>query len=179
VAGVAFRAALRRDPEELNLLTEELGSLTNGVTFLLFGAILLGPALGSLSWATVLYALLSLTVIRMVPVALAMLGSGARPPTFGFLGWFGPRGLASIVFAVTIIEESKLPQQSEIVTAIYVTVGMSVLLHGLSGSPLAKRYGQWYSAHGSRAPAMESRPAPKTRPRGPARPQAGEPPATD
>ena len=80
--------------------------MLNGVTFVLFGAILLGPALGELSWELVLYAVLSLTLMRMVPVAIAMLGSHARLPTLGFLGWFGPRGLASIVFAVILIEES-------------------------------------------------------------------------
>ena len=68
-----------------------------------FGAILLGPALGELSWSLVLYAVLSLTVVRMPPVAVAMLGTHARMPTLGFLGWFGPRGLASIVFAVIVI----------------------------------------------------------------------------
>ena len=83
--------------------------MLNGVTFVLFGAILLGPALGELSWELVLYAVLSLTLVRMVPVAIAMLGSGARAPTVGFLGWFGPRGLASIVFAVIVIEESQPP----------------------------------------------------------------------
>lgn len=74
--------------------------LAYGIAFLLFGAILLEPVLGELSWGLVLYALLSLTIVRMAPVAVAMLGSGARAQTLGFLGWFGPRGLASIVFAV-------------------------------------------------------------------------------
>ena len=73
--------------------------MLNGVTFVFFGAILLGPALGELRWELALYAVLSLTLVRMLPVAIAMLGSKARSPTLGFLGWFGPRGLASIVFA--------------------------------------------------------------------------------
>jgi sodium/hydrogen antiporter len=86
VAGMVFRAALGRDPEELNRLSEEVGSFLNGVTFLIFGAILLGPALGELSWELVLYALLSLTIVRMLPVAIAMWGSRARAPTLGFPG---------------------------------------------------------------------------------------------
>jgi NhaP-type Na+/H+ or K+/H+ antiporter len=65
-------------------------SRSNGVTFLLFGAILLGPALEELSWELALYAVLSLTVVRMLPVAIAMLGSRAKPATLGFIGWFGP-----------------------------------------------------------------------------------------
>ena len=71
----------------MNQLTDEVGSVLNGVTFVLFGAILLGPALGELSWELVLYAVLSLTVVRMVPVAIGMLGSRARLPTLAF--WAG------------------------------------------------------------------------------------------
>jgi NhaP-type Na+/H+ or K+/H+ antiporter len=168
VAGMVFRGLLGRDPGELNDLCEEIGGVLNGVTFLLFGAILLGPALGEVSWRLLLYAALSLTIVRMLPVALAMLGSAARTPTVGFLGWFGPRGLASIVFAVIVIEESQLPQEGTILLAVYLTVGLSVLLHGLTAAPLADRYARWYEAHPrDRVPAMESSPAEVSRPRGP------------
>jgi NhaP-type Na+/H+ or K+/H+ antiporter len=166
VAGMVFRLALRRDPAELNRLTEEVGSLLNGVTFVLFGAVLLGPALTELNWQLVLYAILSLTLVRMVPVVVAMLGSHARRPSLGFLGWFGPRGLASIVFAVIVIEESQLPHEHLIVLAIYVTVGLSVLVHGLTAAPLADRYVRWYERHPrEERPPMESEPAEVTRPR--------------
>jgi sodium/hydrogen antiporter len=168
VGGMAFRLAVRRDPEELNRFTEEVGALLNGVTFLLFGAILLGPALAELSWQIALYAVLSLTIVRMLPVAVAMVGTRARLPTLGFVGWFGPRGLASIVFAVIVIEESELPHEHLIVLAIYVTVGLSVLAHGLTAAPLADRYARWYERHPrEQAPPMESAPAEATRPRGP------------
>ena len=168
VAGMTFRLALRRDPGDVNELGEEVGNVLNGVTFVCFGAILLGPALGELSWDLVLYAVLSLTVVRMLPVAIAMLGSGARAPTVGFLGWFGPRGLASIVFAVIVIEESDLPHEHLIVLAIYLTVGLSVLAHGLSAAPLAARYARWYEQHPrDQAPPMESAPTDVTRARGP------------
>jgi NhaP-type Na+/H+ or K+/H+ antiporter len=169
VAGVAFRLALRRDPEYLNRLTEELGSALSGVTFVLFGAILFGPALTHLSWPLVLYALLSLTLVRMVPVAIALWGSHARVPTIGFVGWFGPRGLASIVFAVIVIEESDIPHETLIAQAIYLTVGVSVLAHGLTAAGLADRYARWYERHPrEQAPSMESAPTEVTRPRGPA-----------
>ena len=168
VAGMVFRLALGRDPEELNQLTEEVGSLLNGVTFVLFGAILLGPALTELTWQLGLYALLSLTVVRMAPVVIAMWGSHARGPTLGFLGWFGPRGLASIVFAVIVIEESQLPHEHLLVLAIYLTVGLSVLAHGVTAAPLAERYARWYEQHPrEKQPPMESAPACVTRPRGP------------
>ena len=140
--------------------------MLNGVTFLLFGAILLGPALGHLSWDLALYAVLSLTVARMLPVAIAMLGTRARPATLGFMGWFGPCGLASIVFAVIVLEESQLPHQQTILLAIYLTVGLSILLHGITAAPLADRYGRWYETHPRETrPSMEAAPATVTRPR--------------
>ena len=147
VAGMVFRAVIKRDPADINQLTEEVGNVLNGVTFVLFGAILLGPALGELSWELVLYAVLSLTIVRMVPVAIAMLGTRARLPTLGFVGWFGPRGLASIVFAVILIEESQLPHEHLILLAIYLTVGLSVFAHGLTAAPLADRYADWFERH--------------------------------
>jgi sodium/hydrogen antiporter len=167
VAGLAFRAGIKRDPGDLNRLTEEVGGVLNGVTFVLFGAILLGPALGELSWELVLYAVLSLTVIRIAPVVIAMLGSHARVPTLGFLGWFGPRGLASIVFAVIVIEESELPHEHLIVLAVYLTVGLSVFAHGLTAAPLADRYADWFERHPhGKAPPLESGPTEVTRTRG-------------
>ena len=163
---MVFRAVIRRDPEDVNRLTEEVGGLLNGVTFILFGAILLGPALGELSWELALYAVLSLTVVRMVPVAIGMLGSHARVPTLGFLGWFGPRGLASIVFAVILIEESQLPHEELIVLATYITVGLSVFAHGFTAAPLADRYARWFERHPSdTAPPLEGAPSKMTRAR--------------
>jgi sodium/hydrogen antiporter len=167
-AGVVFRIALGRDPELMNRLLEEVGDVLNGITFVLFGAVLLGPALTEISWRLALYAILSLTLVRMLPVLIAMWGSAARPATLGFLGWFGPRGLASIVFAVIVVEESRLPHEHLIVLVIYLTVGLSVLAHGLTAAPLADRYAGWYARHlGEKLPPMESAPVEVTRPRGP------------
>ena len=113
--------------------------------------------------------MLSLTLVRMIPVAISMWGTHARRQTLGFLGWFGPRGLASIVFAVITIEESQLPHEHLLVEAVYLTVGLSVLAHGLSAGPLADRYARWYQSHPDEArPTMESVPSDVTRPRGPA-----------
>jgi NhaP-type Na+/H+ or K+/H+ antiporter len=168
VGGMVFRLTLGRDPADLNQLSEQVGNVLNGVTFVLFGAILLGPALGEMSWDLALYAILSLTLVRMLPVVIAMWGSRARAPTLAFLGWFGPRGLASIVFAVILIEESRLPHEHLIVIAIYLTVGLSVFVHGLSAAPLADRYARWYAHHPrDKRPPMESAPAEVGRPRGP------------
>ncbi len=108
----------------------------------------------------VLYALLSLTVIRMAPVALALVGTGIRPQTIRFLGWFGPRGLASIVFALMLEEDGGVPHAETIMVTVFVTVGLSVLLHGLTAAPLAERYARWFESHPTDgAPRVEGGPA--------------------
>jgi NhaP-type Na+/H+ or K+/H+ antiporter len=120
---------------------------------------MLAPVLDDLSGEIVLYSLLSLTLVRMVPVALAMIRTGARPPTLAFLGWFGPRGLASIVFAVILVGDADLTNESLLLNTIFLTIALSVLLHGLSAAPLATRYARWYEAHPREAlPAFESTP---------------------
>ena len=86
------------------------------------------------------YAVLSLTVVRMLPVALALVGAGLSPPTVAFIGWFGPRGLASIIFAVIALEELHA-EAERAVAVIGMTVLLSVFAHGLSAKPLADRYG--------------------------------------
>jgi sodium/hydrogen antiporter len=147
VGGFVFGAIRRRSGGEIGHLIEELGEVFNGVTFIVFGAVLLGPVLGDVTWSVALYAVLSLTIIRMIPVAIAMIGTGARKPTLAFLGWFGPRGLASIVFAVLVLEEGGLPHDNLILLTTYVAIGLSVVAHGLTAAPLANRYADWYESH--------------------------------
>ena len=84
---------------------------------------------------------LSLTVVRMVPIALSLVGSGLRPSTVVFLGWFGPRGLASILFGLFVLEETGL-EGTETITAVTITtVALSILAHGITAAPAAARYG--------------------------------------
>ena len=148
VGGMVFGGVRRRVGGEVGYLVEELGGLLAAATFVVFGGALLGPALGNVTWAVGIYAVLSLTVVRMVPVAIAMLGTHARPPTVAFLGWFGPRGLASIVFAVLLVEaEGDLPHEGVVLTTVFVTIGLSVLAHGVTAAPLARRYASWFSTH--------------------------------
>jgi NhaP-type Na+/H+ or K+/H+ antiporter len=163
--------ALRRDTGgEVTYLVDEGGELFNAVTFIVFGAVILGPLLDEVTWQVVLYAVLSLTVVRMLPVALAMLGTGARPPTLAFLGWFGPRGLASIVFAVILLDDTELPHLHTLLLAITVTIALSVYAHGLTARPLTERYASWWNSHPRDAlPAMESVPAAEHRLRVPSR----------
>jgi len=176
VGGMVFGGLRRRHGGEVGYLIEELGGVLSAITFIVFGAVLLGPALGDATWTIALYAVLSLTVARMLPVAVAMLGTGARRPTVAFLGWFGPRGLASIVFAVILIEEGGLPHENLIVTTIMITIGLSILAHGLTAAPLANRYADWFESHPKDSrPTLESRSATHVRWRTPAvRPRSDE-----
>ncbi len=112
------------------------------LTFLIFGAVILPEAFGQVGWSHALYAILSLTVIRLIPVAVSLIGSGVRAPTVAFLGWFGPRGLASILFALFVLEESEVPAADLILTVTIVTVALSILAHGITAAPAAKRYGE-------------------------------------
>jgi NhaP-type Na+/H+ or K+/H+ antiporter len=139
---------------------EEIGGVLNGLTLIVFGAAVLGGLWSDIGLVEVGYAVLSLTIVRMVPVAIAMLGSGARAPTVMFLGWFGPRGLASIVFGVVVVETGGLSHTSQLVQALTATVALSVLAHGITAAPLVRRYAAWHAR--SKRP-MESAPAPEQR----------------
>ena len=112
------------------------------LTFMVFGAVLAPVALGHLGWPVVIFAVLSLTLLRMVPVALGLVGARLRPDTILFLGWFGPRGLASILFALLVVEEFALAAGEEILVIVMATVLLSVFAHGLTSYPGA----QWYAA---------------------------------
>jgi sodium/hydrogen antiporter len=153
VGGGVFGGLRRGRGGDVSYLIEQAGAVLGAVTFVVFGAVLLGPAIGDLTWQIALYAVLSLTVIRMLPVAVAMLGSGARRPSVAFLGWFGPRGAASIVFALLVVEEGGLPNDPVILSVAFVTVGLSVLAHGVTAAPLASRYADWITANPPAAPA--------------------------
>jgi len=154
VGGMVFGGLRRRRGGDDSYLMEQSGAVLAAVTFVVFGAILLGPALGELTWQIALYAVLSLTIVRMLPVAIAMIGTGARRPTVAFLGWFGPRGAASIVFALLLLEEDNaLPNQGLILTTVFVAVGLSVLAHGASATPFATRYADWLDARSARSDA--------------------------
>ena len=162
VAGIVFGAMAGERAEHSTFLAEQSGELLNAVTFLLFGAVLLGPAFADLDWRVALYAVGSLTVVRMLPVALAMLGAGMRRVTVGFLGWFGPRGLASIVFVLILVEQTELPERSLMLTVVTWTVALSVYAHGLTAWPGANRYADWYAAQRRDHESMpESTPVPE------------------
>jgi sodium/hydrogen antiporter len=164
VAGIVFVAVAGGQAEATTLLAEESGELLSAVTFLLFGAVLLGSALSHPDWRVIGYAVLSLTVVRLVPVALAMMGTGMRRETVAFLGWFGPRGLASIVFVLILVEQTDLPERPLLLDVVTWTVALSVYAHGISAWPGANRYADWYAARAGDHPVMpESAPVPEPR----------------
>jgi sodium/hydrogen antiporter len=167
VAGIAFGAGLDQHVVELESATElpELGGeLLALVVWFLFGAGLVPVAFAYLDLPLVLYAAASLTVVRMVPVALSLVRSGLDRPSVLFVGWFGPRGLASVVFALLAIEE--LGESSAVVgraiAAVALTVLLSVVLHGLSAGPGGRRYVQREQSADDGAGAPRARPLSST-----------------
>jgi sodium/hydrogen antiporter len=140
VGGLAFGTTGGRRGEPLVPFVEETGALVSLLVWLAFGAVALVPAMKTLTWPIVLYAILSLTVVRMVPVAIALAGTRLGWATVSLVGWFGPRGLASVVFALLALEELGGPTAGPAVTVITITVLLSVVLHGVTAEPLAAWY---------------------------------------
>lgn len=156
--GMAFGHFSRRHGLAVTRLNENLGGMLAGATWVGFGALAVGMLLPHITWQIVAYAALSVTLIRMVPVAIALLGTGTRLPTVVFMGWFGPRGLASIVFALIALDEG-IPDSRLLLTTVMMTILLSVFLHGLSSVPLVAVYGRWYAAHAAKQPrAAEATP---------------------
>ena len=145
--GLAFGAfAGRRAPAELEFL-EQMGTLLASLVWMAFGAIAIPITVDRIDAKTVLYAVLSLTVVRMIPVALASIGARMDRTTVLFVGWFGPRGLASLVFALLALEALGT-HADEAVAVLTTTVLLSVVAHGLTAAPLARRYGASAAAAG-------------------------------
>ncbi len=120
---------------------EAMGETLALMTWLVFGALVVGQALELFTWKVVIYALLSLTIVRMVPVILSLAGTGESVHSRLFLGWFGPRGLASIVFVIIVLNED-LPGGRLISLVVVCTVFFSLIAHGISANPLAKWLGE-------------------------------------
>lgn len=152
----AFAAGLAlgntaRDAHSLERFAEAEGQLLVLMVFLVFGGVMLPEALHHLNGTTLLYAILSLTVVRILPVAVSLLGKGQRWETVLFLGWFGPRGIASILFALLVIEAAPVEHEG-LVPVVMLTVLLSVVLHGITANPAAA----WYARRLARDGATES-----------------------
>ncbi|HKX68988.1 MAG TPA: cation:proton antiporter [Intrasporangium sp.] len=156
VAGTAYAASQNSvaDLHETIGLTGLTSTFLGYAVWMVFGIVATSQLEQLVGWQNLVYALLSLTVLRMVPVALSLLGSGLRPQTMAFVGWFGPRGLASIIFGLIAFESLEAePAVATVLSVIATTVVLSVLAHGLTASPWSQRYGSWASRN---RPTIES-----------------------
>jgi NhaP-type Na+/H+ or K+/H+ antiporter len=140
VGGLVVGPTVERVGERLLRFTEAEGQLLNLSVFFVFGVLVIG-FFDALTWQIVLYVLLSLTVVRMLPVAVALLGTHLSGVSVLFAGWFGPRGLASIVLGLIVVSEAPLlAGRGEIEMAVALTVLLSVLLHGVTSAPLSAAF---------------------------------------
>jgi NhaP-type Na+/H+ or K+/H+ antiporter len=143
VGGLALGPTVEHVGERLIRFTEAEGQLLNLSVFFIFGVLVIG-LIRPLSWEVALYALLSLTLIRMLPVVLSLLGTHLRGVSVLFMGWFGPRGLASIVLGLIVVAEAPmLAGREEIEAVVALTVLLSVLLHGVTAAPLSEAFARW------------------------------------
>ncbi|MGB7980298.1 MAG: cation:proton antiporter [Candidatus Nanopelagicales bacterium] len=147
VGGVVFGAAsiTLDDEHETSDLLEVSADLLSFVVWFLAGGILLLVLDAGFRWQWAILAVLALTVLRILPVALSLIGTGLRVPTVLFIGWFGPRGLATIVFGLLAVEElgSGSALMTDVGGVIGITVVLSAFAHGISAGPLSGRYGRW------------------------------------
>ena len=140
VAGLAVQAGFPQVARHSVEFTENWGQLFNFFVFFIFG-LFVALAISDFSLAVIGYAILSLTVVRMVPVAIALAGTQMSRPTLIFMGWFGPRGLASIVLGLVFLEQqTRLAHESTIRLAVMATVLLSIVAHGLSAVPGIRAY---------------------------------------
>jgi NhaP-type Na+/H+ and K+/H+ antiporter len=141
VGGLLFGSRLKDHREALLRAAEGTGDTFALLTWVIFGAAVVGQSFQYVSWSIVLYAVLSLTLIRMLPVFVTLAGLGVSIEGKLFMGWFGPRGLASVVFGIIVLHAS-LPNSHVLVHVQVWTVILSILLHGLTANLWARGYGQ-------------------------------------
>ena len=141
VGGLTFGNTLKQKCQFLYEFAESEGQILILLTFTAFGAAMIPQAMGAVTIMHIVFGILVLTVLRMLPIQLSLIGTGIKPVTSTFLGWFGPRGLASILFVLLILEEAELANESTLFAAVIVTVTLSVVLHGITAGPAARWYG--------------------------------------
>ena len=139
--GLLFGVLAKDERDEFLRAAEGTGDTLALVTWVIFGSAVVGQALGNFTWLILLYSLLSLTLIRMLPVFLSLTGSGIDTEGKLFIGWFGPRGLASIVFAVIVVS-SELQNTGPLAMTVVCTILLSIIFHGITANPWARAYGE-------------------------------------
>lgn len=146
VGGLVFGSFCTQRAGSLTNFVEEEGQLFSLIIFFFFGAVLLPAAFPYVTTLCFVYALLSLTIIRMAPTAVSVAGLRLKWPTIGFIGWFGPRGLASILFLLIAVEHEEIGRLTDIERVVYITVFLSILLHGATAAPISKWFGRSLAA---------------------------------
>ncbi|MEM8657489.1 MAG: cation:proton antiporter [Pseudomonadota bacterium] len=140
--GMAYRAMLGKPPEYLEEFMETEGALLVMATFLLAGIVLVPMALEHVTAAHVALVLISLLAVRPLAIWLSLGRTDAPPPARLFMGWFGPRGLATLLFALMIVGDLPvLEHGEEILVIATLAVLLSTVLHGVSAAPFAQRFG--------------------------------------
>ena len=139
--GLLFGVLAKQHREEFLRAAEGTGDTLALITWVIFGSAVVGQAVGHFSWLILLYAVLSLTLIRILPVFLVLTGTGVSTEGKLFMGWFGPRGLASIVFGVIVVN-ANLPNSGSIAMIVVCTIMLSILGHGITANPWAKAFGE-------------------------------------
>jgi len=139
--GLLFGGLAKQHREELLRAAEGSGDTLALITWVIFGSAVVGQVVSYFSWLDLLYAVLSLTLIRMLPVFLVLTALGVSTEGKLFMGWFGPRGLASIVFGVIVVN-AHLPNSGPIAMTVVCTIMLSILSHGITANPWAKAYGE-------------------------------------
>jgi NhaP-type Na+/H+ or K+/H+ antiporter len=157
VAGIALQIGFRDASEGVVEFSENEGRLLHMFVFYLFG-MTAGPVLGEFHLAPVLYAILSLTLVRLLPVAISMVGTHLSPASVLFMGWFGPRGLASIVLALVAAEQVQTAGESLMRLGLIATVLLSIFAHGFSAAPGIRLYARQVARLGADAPEYEAAP---------------------
>ena len=139
--GLLFGARAKEHRKEFLRAAEGTGDTMALITWVIFGSALVGRAIGHFSWVMLLYAILSLTLIRMLPVFFVLAGLKVSTEEKLFMGWFGPRGLASIVFAIIVVN-ANIPNSGPIATTVVCTIILSIIAHGVSANPWARGLGE-------------------------------------
>lgn len=139
-AGLALGAKTPEIRERIQEAGEAEGTLLSLGVFLMFGLAAIPAVVGYWGWTELLYAVASLTVIRMVPVAVSLIGAKLDWSTILFIGWFGPRGIASVLYLLLAISAIGFTGNEQLLSIVVLTVAMSVILHGVSAVPFCRKY---------------------------------------
>lgn len=142
VGGLVFGNVMRNSREFISEFMEGEGQLLTILTFIIFGAVMVPIGLDHATWKTLVLAIGFLSVVRMLPIYLSLSGLALSNYEKIFLGWFGPRGLASILFALLIVKRFPVPGAEELLACVVLTVTLSIVLHGVTAKPMSERFGK-------------------------------------